>query len=254
MAADIAKLSADRGYFRGLVQFAEYLENGIGVALNPVEAKALLARAHSREFADDQNDFAAALFHGKGCRVRKDEALKSYKISSDNGSIRGSFNLALRLQLGKDIPRDLTEAARLFKICADFGDSRSHAHYADCLLDAQPHTTDLPEAISYLRKGVEMGDIRCAEDLAETYRKGRGVKKDLPEACVCYRKAVDLGSERAPFLLAGLLLGLNRNPQELEEALRLAGRAEELGDPSRQRAKDLKAKIQSELDKFKTGK
>jgi TPR repeat protein len=180
--------------------------------------------------------------------------LKYYKISSDHGSIRGSYNLALELSLGRAVRQDLTEAARLFKVCADFGDSRSHALYADCLLDAQPHTTDLPEAISYLRKGSEMGDLRCIEGLARAYGWGKGVKKDRQEASVWYRKAVELGSEKAPFLLGGLLLGLKRNREELEEALRLADRAEELGNPSPQKAKDLKAKIQNELDKFNSGK
>jgi TPR repeat protein len=141
MAAEIAKLSADRGYFRGLVQFAEYLEKGIGVTRDLVQAKALLARAHGPEFVGDQNSYAFDVCPGKGCPVRIEEALKYYKIASDHGLGAASRNLARLLQFGKLVPKNLAEATRLFKRAIDLDDMGGYVGYARCLFEAHPDAT-----------------------------------------------------------------------------------------------------------------
>jgi TPR repeat protein len=63
MAAHAAK-----NEFLGLLEWADVLEWGIGVPQNQARAREVLARAHGREFAVDQGNYAVRVEDGKGCR------------------------------------------------------------------------------------------------------------------------------------------------------------------------------------------
>jgi TPR repeat protein len=60
---EAAKLSADRGHFRGLVQYAELIW-----AYDPKQADALFAKAHAPGFQKRQVRFPFVLSTGKGSR------------------------------------------------------------------------------------------------------------------------------------------------------------------------------------------
>jgi TPR repeat protein len=104
-AVEAAKLSADRGHFRGIVQFAGLLENGVGVQRDHERAEALLAKAHSKQYAVNQNNYAFDLELGNGCRPQPEEAVKYYRIAAENGNAGAMQNLGFCYTNGSGVPQ-----------------------------------------------------------------------------------------------------------------------------------------------------
>jgi TPR repeat protein len=117
-----------------LVQYAELLEAGIGVARDRVKAAELFTKAHARRFRVAQNNYAFALQHGKRCHQRQSEAVKYYRIAADNESAVAMYSLGLCYANGEGVTRDAAEAAKWYRRSADAGYADACANYGRYLL------------------------------------------------------------------------------------------------------------------------
>jgi TPR repeat protein len=153
-AVEVAKTSADREHFRGLIQYAELLDAGIGIERDSAKAAELLTQANARHFVSDQNNYALALKRGKGCRQRLSEAVKYYRIAADNGSTVAMHGLGFCYAKGKGVTRDAAEAARWYRRSADAGNTAACASYSKCLRFGLGVTQTFKNALQYLHKGA----------------------------------------------------------------------------------------------------
>jgi TPR repeat protein len=90
---EAACIAAGRGFFSGLVQYAEFLDAGIGITRSRTIARRLLAKAHDGKYANDQNNYAEALEYGKDCECRLSEAVKYHEMAAKNGNTVAMRNL-----------------------------------------------------------------------------------------------------------------------------------------------------------------
>jgi TPR repeat protein len=227
-ALEIARRSAERGHFRGLVQYAELLDAAAGE--KTAEAEALFERAHGKEFAVEQNNFAVALNNGNGCAQHSGKAAKYFKIAANNGNLMAMVNLARCYSDGTGVAQDRGQAAQWFKRSADAGSAVGCAAYGRCLRLGIGVPVDFVCAREYLIKGAMMEDCQCYGDLAHMYVKGEGGRKDYEEAFKYFRLAAGKGLPSAIFEL-GRMHETGKGVQaSFTEAVTLYRQAYQLGD------------------------
>jgi TPR repeat protein len=241
-----------------MVQYAELLAEGAGVARDPAKAAALLATAHGPQFRADQNYYALALETGKGCRRRPAEGVKCYKIAAENGSLVATRNVGLCYRNGGGVERDLAEAARWFKRAADAvilgraptmerrcgpvwalrRTARKRWLISGKALKARTGTAATTwggcartakecQLIARRQSGGTAALPRGLSDLGRMHDEGTGVAQDRTEAAVWYRKAAELGD--AAERLARLCRDGRGVAKDVKEAKRLYQKAARRG-------------------------
>jgi TPR repeat protein len=104
------KLQALNGNLRSQVLLASYLEDGIGVERDEVEAVKWYRKAADQGYHPAQ--FALGVNYADGIGVVKDvaEAIRWYRKAADQGNEFAQTALGVRYTLGDGVPKDYVEA------------------------------------------------------------------------------------------------------------------------------------------------
>jgi TPR repeat protein len=217
--------AADAGDARAASLVATAAYNGVGVAKDSLEAKALLEALRARpavvppvagptaESGDPraQHNLAAQLEREK----KYGEALKWYERAAAQGFRPSEMNLAQMYEKGIGVAQDTAEASKRYRRLAELGDGE--ARYRAARLAA--NAGDTPEALKLYERGVRDGDWRSILDLGEIHEHGRGVPKDARRALALYERVA--GESRwARFKVGVLYLETMKDYSKAEAWLR----------------------------------
>jgi TPR repeat protein len=228
-AACAAEDHAAQDEFLGLVEYADVLENGIGVTIDHATARELLAKAHSARFASEQCKYGCFLDQGKGCRRDQAKAMEYYRISAGHGNTLAMMNLGCCYHNGDGVETNLAEAANWFKRAADLGDRDGQYHYGIALREGRGIAQNPEEALLYLKRAAAKEFCPAYTDIGIIYRDGKGIERDYIEAAKWFQLAAEKKQPRGMECLALLYEKGNGVRKNIAEAKRLRKTATELG-------------------------
>jgi TPR repeat protein len=228
-AIEVAKLSADRGHFRGLVLYAEFLEAGDGIPRDHAQAEALFAKAHARPFCGKQHNYAYALERGKGCEQNLEKAAKYYRIAAENGCDMAMLGLAQCLRFGRGVEKDFAAAMRFLQMGAEIGNAYCYRLLGRMYANGEGVAVNYGEAFRCLRQAAAKGNGQAAGDLGRMYEDGKGVPVSPKDAATWYHQASELGNAAGAENLACLYRDGRGVRQNVAEARKLFERARALG-------------------------
>jgi TPR repeat protein len=134
-----------------------------------------------------------------GVPKSQEEAVKYYRMASDQGSPHGMMCFADMLEHGKGVPVDHTEAIRLYRLAA----AKNHSKALGCIgfkmITGDGVPKDIEKGKELIRRQVELGDPVGLLHLGRIAEEGVGGPVDLDAAYRYYAMAA--GSGLSPGLL-----------------------------------------------------
>jgi len=119
--------------------------------------------------------------------------LDTIQTMTREGNAIAQFELAKRLQEGKELPQDMTEAARLFELSAAQGYYFAPIKIGACYDAGEGVAEDPARAAYWYSEAIARGDRWAYPPLAKLYSEGRGVDKDLERATALLEYAAKEG-------------------------------------------------------------
>ncbi len=230
--------AADLGDTRAVSLVTTSAFNGVGVAKDSPEAKALLEDMRNRPGpvysapslgsqaekgdARAQHNLAAELEREK----KYDEAIKWYARAAEQGFRPSEMNLAQMYEKGIGVNQDTAEARRRYRRLSELGDGESRYRAAKLAANAG----DYPEALKLYERGSRDEDSRSILDLGELHEHGRGVPKDARRALALYHRVADQ-SRWARFKLGAMYLQHEGLPPDYAKAGHWLRRSADDGHP-----------------------
>lgn len=168
------------------------------------------------EAAAELGDFYA---DGGGGATNSAEAVKWWRKAADQGDARSQLNLALWMEEGSKIPRDLVGAAKWYRKLAESGMAFAQAKLGNFYRNGRGVDKDVPSAIQWYRKAALQADVDAQAALGYIHIVGEGVPKDEVEAAKWFRMAAELGSEISEFNLGSMYHNGIGVTKDFEQAL-----------------------------------
>lgn len=219
--------AAKNGNPKAIFRIASYIQDGIGVEADPVEAYKLFEyAAHSFEVADAYSQMGLARLQGNGCKQDEQLGKKYLDTASAMGSSSGKFYLALCYFNGYGCDPDSLMADRLLHESADSGYVRA----MNLLGELYENQDDFEKAFHYYEKAAERGSWDGYCNLGYCYEKGQGVILSYKKAVELYRKAADEGSLRGMKMLANCYLEGIGVEKDSKQVIALLEKAASMGD------------------------
>ena len=130
---------------------------------------------------------------------RKDykEAVRLYRLSTEQGDIGAQNNLGLMYSKGQGVLQDYKEAVRLYRLSAEQGVVGAQVNLGVMYDQGLGVPQDYKEAFKWYRLAVKQGDSIAQLSLGNMYSKGQGVVQDYKEAVKWYRLSAEQGYTRA---------------------------------------------------------
>jgi len=218
--------AAEAGDPRGVSLVITSASNGIGVAKDSPEAKALMDAMQKRAWAAasaprtlaeraaagearSQFNLAAQLEREKNY----DEAIKWYQRAAAQGFGSAELNIAQMYEKGIGVKENKAEARLRYRKLADAGDGEARWRAARLAAADQ----DYAEALKFYNRSIRDGDQRAMVELGQMYEEGRGVPKDVRHAVELYERAAEQ-SRWARAKLGAMYLEGNGIPKDYEKA------------------------------------
>jgi hypothetical protein len=202
------------------------LTHGKKGLLNFIEGRALAGDAESQVWM-------GKLFqHGLGVKRDDSEALRWYRLASNQGNPEGEVSLGILYRDGLGTAKNDREAVRWFTRAAREGDPVGEVGAGLMYHLGRGVEKDDGEALRLFKKAAGQGDYDGAIDLGQMYLNGFGVMKDEAEAVRWFLKAEQI-RELEPALnrlLGKLYLGGSGVRRDDAEALKRIKKAVAHGD------------------------
>jgi len=163
-----------------------------------------------------------------GNRVESSEASGFFLMAACKGYSAGYRNLA-QMFVKQILPGGNEAAAEYYLKAANMGDARAQCNYAIMCKNGKGVKKNSSESIIWLHKSAENGYYRAQALLAEMYLNGDGVYKDVDKAVELYVKAADNGSPIAAYTLAMMFLEGKDVERNEKFGRQMLDRAVELG-------------------------
>ena len=139
------------------------------------------------------------------------------RTMADQGHAGAQYNLGLKYDAGRGVPRDYWHAARWYRLAADQGHAAAQYNLGSRYLVGEGVPQDDKEAVRWYRLAADQGHAGAQYNLGVMYDNGRGVPQDDEEAFRRLRLARDQGlaqaqnnSEDDSFLGTFLIYGFGR--------------------------------------------
>lgn len=113
-----------------------------------------------------------------------DEAILWYTRAAEKGYRISAMNLAQMYEKGIGVKADTAEAMRRYRLLSDQGDGESR--YRLAVLSVQERRYD--EAVKLFTRSIQDDDYRAMLGLAELYEHGHGVPRDMKRALAFYER------------------------------------------------------------------
>ena len=164
--------------------------------------------------------YLALLARAEAAAERYDEAVADYRKAADAGDGRAMTSLALLLEAGDHVPKDIKAAYALYEKAAQQGVADAAINLAVALYEGKTVPKDEKRAYALLKAAADQGSARATYDLAELVKGGFGDKSQ--DALALYRQAAELGEPKG-FRGAAILLdqgiGRGKDPAGAAQSL-----------------------------------
>ncbi|ACA16115.1 peptidase C14 caspase catalytic subunit p20 [Methylobacterium sp. 4-46] len=228
-AARLFRRAAEAGNAHAMAHLGWMTKLGKGgLAKDDVEAVRLYRRSAEAGNSLGMAYLAAMYREGRG-GLPEDarEARRLYERAAEEGSAVGRAGLAFLHERGLGgLPRNEAEALRLYRLAAEENNGVAIDHLGQFHRDGKGGLRPDPQAaMAQFRRAADLGFAPAMAHLGALYEK----RRNAAEALAWYRRAADLDDPLGLYLLGQAHetgLGMPRNRGE---ALRLYGRAAELG-------------------------
>ncbi|MBC3808884.1 sel1 repeat family protein [Undibacterium seohonense] len=179
---------------------------------------------------------AIRFLEGKdGFSKNEDEALRYFKLASDNGSLEGDIGLARIYQNEKSKHYDPASAHRLWFGAAEAGMPEAWLAVALHFDEGIGVEKDVTKALYWYRRSAEFGNAAAIYNLAIKYERGDGVPVNHREAFELYESAAMKGNHLAQGTLSSVYLeGKFGKKVNLQKGLDWLKIVAENGDPKSQ--------------------
>jgi TPR repeat protein len=181
----------------------------------------MLLRRAEQGSAEVQYDLAIAYRDGVYAAPDDVEALKWFRLASDQQHPKAVYELARCYQVGRGVAQDRVESRRLFEKAANLGYALAQHQLALIYRNGKETPRDYTLTVRWFRAAADQGNADAQFDLGRCYHHGHGVPQDHAVAAFWYRKALAQGHGRATAYL-GKLHELGQGiPRDSGEARRL---------------------------------
>jgi TPR repeat protein len=121
-ALRLYKLSAERGYAKGMRMVGWYYQDGRGTDTDEIEALRWYRKAAERGSAEAYNDLGVFYQEGRGgLQQDANEGLRWYQMSAKRGIVPAMHNLARAYELGLGTPRNKEKAIYWYRKASERG-------------------------------------------------------------------------------------------------------------------------------------
>jgi TPR repeat protein len=152
----------ENGDIHGMFCYATMLEHGRGIAKDEVKAAQLYKRAADAGHDRAQSEYGMLCEFGRsGVPKSQQEAVRYYRMASDQGSPHGMICFADMLGNGIGVPKDTNAAHHLYRLAAE----RAHPKALGCLGSTSAILSGFSSSPALRRRGTA-----GAPDLSEAYR------------------------------------------------------------------------------------
>ncbi|MGF9759330.1 caspase family protein [Microvirga sp. 0TCS3.31] len=174
--------------------------------------------------------YIALLARAMAASNHRDEAVRLYRDAAERGNLRAMVSLALILETGDGLPKDVKGAITLYERAAAAGSPDAAVNLAVALIKGAGIKRDVKRAVDLLERASRDGSAIATYNLGVLTQDGIA---GAPSAALGYfQKAADLGDPRG-YLAAAILLdegrGVAKNPSEAARML-LQGVATDSGE------------------------
>ena len=196
-----------------LFQQALDLQQGVGVAPDPVKARELYFRAARAGETRAMQNLGVMLLAGAGVPAAPAEGYHWIRCGADSGDPKALFSCSLLLRMGAGTEKDPALASAMMQRSAGLGYIPAQVSVADdCLSGENGVPKDPKRAGELLLLAAKAGHDGAALRVSDLYKNGTGVPKDSDKADEWLARAARLGNAHAQFLYAHKLMA-SKGPQ-----------------------------------------
>lgn len=189
-------------------------------------AASLYTRAAEAGFAPAMLNLANLLRDGRGVAQDIPAAVEWYERAAEQEYSLAYTPLGRIYMAGEGVPRDTEKAVSMFTRAVEAGVIGAHLDLGVALEEGLGVARNPEEAAAFYRYAAMQGNSEAQNRLGYLYRRGVGVAQDFLEAAKWYRLSADQGNVQAMNRLAWLLATCPaRNVCNGEAALELARQA-----------------------------
>lgn len=230
-AAEWLKKSADAGFFWGIVNYADMLANGVGVAMDDDAAMEYLQKGYKLQPNDTQLNLSLGYQYQVGSLKNRDLKKALEYFTKAQPDPRAWANLGIMYAFGEGVPVDEKKGAELLKKASDAGNMQARAYYAGMIDGGAltiPQDHDL--AVKLYKEAAAAGQTVALYNAAILIRDGKygGEPVDDAKMLDYFTRAANEGYPAAQYELANAYsqgrLGLTKDH---EKAVELAKKAAE---------------------------
>ncbi len=124
--------------------------------------------------------YAGPFEDGLAAEVRGDygKAVRSYRLSADQGHARAQFNLGFMYDMGRGVPQDYTQAVKWYRLSADQGHAGAQGILGAMYDSGRGVPQDYAQALKWYRLAADQGGAIAQKNLGAMYAQGKGVPQD----------------------------------------------------------------------------
>jgi TPR repeat protein len=179
----------------------------------------------------------------------KPESVSELRARAEAGELRAAFELAHRLDYGRDIGQDREEAAKWYLVAAEGGIAEAQNSLGSLYQAGDGVPQDFSQALSWYQRAAEQNHSEALNNLAYLYDEGKGTAEDNLRAIVLYTKAAEQGFVGSMVNLGMMYRDGDGVPVDLLEAYKWIDLARFYTQHSKD--KQLKWRVRDLLDRLK---
>ena len=148
------------------------------------------------------------------------EAVRQFRMASDQGNAIGQTNLGQMYETGFGVPQNYAEAVRWYRMAADQGFYSAQLNLGRMFKDGLGVPQNNAEAVRWYRMAADQGEAQGQNSLGFMYENGRGVRQNYVEAYKWYALSADQANANAVTSRDAVIEKMT--PAQIAEGQRLA--------------------------------
>ena len=221
-------------YFHGHLKFIQK-----NLELAKKFGKKAITGGLKKQANEDNNalaQYALGLLYDRGLGVEKNrqQAIKWYQKSAEQGESNGQYSLGLGYKLGEGIEQNYKLATLWYHKAAMQNNAYGQTSMGSMYMLGRGVEKDYKQAIEWYRKAAEQGGLLGQVAMGNVYESGKGVEKDYKQAVKWYRKAAEQDYSTAQSHLGYMYREGKGVEKDYKQAVKWYREAAEQNDPNAQ--------------------
>jgi TPR repeat protein len=186
---------ASGGNAAAMLEYGERLVQGQGADSNTAQGLSWLQKAADAGKSEAWYDIGFVYSNGVGVELDVPKAVTYYRKGAEAGNADCQASMGLLYQAGDKVPSGLTadpaEAVKWYRLASDQNHTEAIQHLAMMNAMGNGIKQDNAEAARLFRQGAELGNADCTWGLGQCYLSGKGVQPDTVMAYALFSASLD---------------------------------------------------------------